>query len=343
MPMDERKKKVLLAIIQDYIATAEPVGSRTIARKYDLGVSPATIRNEMADLEELGYIEQPHTSAGRIPSDLGYRYYVDWLMEKEKLKPYEEEYIHQVFSQKMEQIEGVIKQASEILSQISNYTAIILGPQLGKRTFRRIELLPLVRGKALMITIINSRFIQHHIIDIPESITNLDLERISMVLNGKLHGYALEQVKKATMKEIYEELARYKNILSNILDMIEHLNYEHSTEKVYLGGTLNIFNQPEFKDIDKVKNLLSVLEKDEILIDLLEANDKVGLSIKIGGENKHQGISNCSLITSTYQVNDEIIGSIGILGPTRMPYSKAVSLVECVTVHLSRALEKLLK
>jgi heat-inducible transcriptional repressor len=343
MPMDERKKKVLQAIIQDYIATAEPVGSRTIARKYDLGVSPATIRNEMADLEELGYIEQPHTSAGRIPSDLGYRYYVDWLMEKEKLKPYEEEYIHQVFSQKMKEIESVIKQASEILSQISNYTAIILGPQLGKRTFQRIELLPLVPGKALMITIINSRFVRHHIIDIPESITHLDLERISMVFNDKLHGYALEQVKKETMKEIYEELAHYKNILSNILDMIEHLNSDHSTEKVYLGGTLNIFNQPEFKDIDKVKNLLSVLEKDEVLVDLLEANDTVGLSIKIGGENKHQGISNCSLITSTYQVNDEIVGSIGILGPTRMPYSKAVSLVECVTINLTRALEKMLK
>jgi len=297
----------------------------------------------MADLEELGYIEQPHTSAGRIPSDLGYRYYVDWLMEKEKLKPYEEEYIHQVFSQKMQQIESVIRQASEILSQISNYTAIILGPQLGKRTFQRIELLPLVPGKALMIIIINSRFIQHHIIDIPESITQSDIERISMVLNSKLHGYTLDQVKKATMKEIYEDLTHYKSILTTILDMIEHLNTERTTERVYLGGTLNIFNQPEFKDIDKVKNLLSVLEKDEILIDLLEANDTVGLSIKIGGENKYEGINNCSLITSTYQVSDEIVGSIGILGPTRMPYSKAVSLVECVTVHLTRALEKLLK
>jgi len=341
--MDERKKKVLQAIVQDYIATAEPVGSRTIARKYDLGVSPATIRNEMADLEDLGYIEQPHTSAGRIPSDLGYRYYVDWLMEKEKLKPYEEEYIQQVFSRKMEQIESVIKQATEILSRVSNYTAIILGPQLGKRTFQRIELIPLSPNSALMVTIINSRFVKHHIIDVPETITQADLERISGVLNAKLYGYALEQVKEATLKEIFEDLSNYKVIVKTIFEMIDHLTSDHSSEKVYLGGTLNIFNQPEFKDIDKVKSLLSVLEQDEILKDLLEANIPEGLSVRIGGENKYQGINNCSLITSTYQVNDEIVGTIGILGPTRMPYSKAISLVECVTEHLTRALEKLLK
>jgi heat-inducible transcriptional repressor len=343
MPMDERKKKVLQAIIQDYITTAEPVGSRTVARKYDLGVSPATIRNEMADLEDLGYIEQPHTSAGRIPSDLGYRYYVDCIMEKEELTSYEEEYIAKTFSQKVEQLESVIKQASEILSQVSSYTAIILGPQIGKRIFQRIELILLSPGTALMITIINSRFIKHHVLNIPESITAKDLDRISMVLNGKLQGYALEQVKKATMRDIYDELSRYKSIVNQIMDMIDHLSSDTSGEKVYLGGTLNIFNQPEFKDIEKVKNLLSVLEQDKILKDLLEVDIPLGLNIRIGGENKHQGISDCSLITSTYRVSNDIVGTIGILGPTRMPYSKAVSLVECVTINLNKALEKLLK
>ncbi|WP_227767542.1 heat-inducible transcriptional repressor HrcA [Zhaonella formicivorans] len=343
MPMDERKKKVLQAIIQDYIATAEPVGSRTIARKYDLGVSPATIRNEMADLEELGYIEQPHTSAGRIPSDLGYRYYVDCLMEKENLNQAEEEYIRYRFSQKMEEIEAVIRQASEVLSEMTNYTALILGPQLGRRTFSQIRLMPLSPGSALMIVVSNSRLVQHRILDIPESITPADLERISLVLNDRLQGFALEQVKRDTLYDIYGELASYKNLVSHVLDVIEQLACSKLNDKVYLGGTLNIFNQPEFKDIDKLKSLLGVLEKESVLKDLMEVKPELGLTIRIGGENKYEEINGCSLITATYQVDGVVLGTLGILGPTRMAYSKAVSLVECVTENLSQVLAKLLK
>ena len=164
-----------------------------------------------------------------------------------------------------------------------------------------------------------------------------------MVLNDKLYGRALEQVKQATILEIYEELSSYKTTVSRVLEMMKHLLDSQLSEKVYLGGTLNIFNQPEFKDIDKLKSLLGVLEQEAILKDLLGVNLPSGLSVRIGGENKHEAIANCSLITATYQVNNDVMGSIGILGPTRMPYSKAISLVECVTSHLSNTLTRLMK
>lgn len=342
MPMDERKQKVLEAIIIDYISTAEPVGSRTIARKYGLGVSPATIRNEMADLEELGYIEQPHTSAGRIPSDLGYRYYVDCLMEKETLEKAEEEYIRQRFSQKMEEIESVFKQATDVLSEISRYTALILGPHWDKRTFNFIQLILLNPGTVLMVVVINHRLVEHRILKVPESIGVADLERISRVLNDKLKGYTLEEVRKDTLQDIYRELSGYKSLVKYILEMVEHLSFSKLNNKIYMGGTINILNQPEFKDVNKLKNLLSALEKENIVKDIMESNSGEGVTIKIGGENKYDGITDCSVIIATYQVGD-VTGTVGVLGPTRMSYSRVVSLVECVAKNLSEALSRMLK
>lgn len=342
MPMDERKQKVLEAIIMDYIATAEPVGSRTIARKYGLGVSPATIRNEMADLEELGYIEQPHTSAGRIPSDLGYRYYVDCLMEKETLDRAEEEYIRQRFSKKVEEIETVFKKATEVLSEISSYTALILGPHWTKKTFDFIQLILLEPGTVLMVVVINQRLVQHWILNVPENIGVQDLERVSRVLNDKLKGYTLDEVKRDTLIDIYQELSGYKSLVRYILDAVEHLSCSGGHNKVYMGGTLNILNQPEFKDVDKLKNLLSVLEQENIVKEIMEASPYQGVSIKIGGENKHDGITDCSVITATYHV-EGITGTVGIIGPTRMSYSRVVSLVECVAQNLSEVLFKMLK
>ncbi|MDS1029437.1 heat-inducible transcriptional repressor HrcA [Bacillota bacterium LX-D] len=343
--MDERKKKVLQSIIQDYIATAEPVGSRTIARKYNLGVSPATIRNEMADLEELGYIEQPHTSAGRIPSDLGYRYYVDCLMEKQELNQAEKDYIDFCFSQKqkMEEIQSVIKQASELLSEMTHYTAMIVEPQWDRLVFEHIQLLPLGPGVALMVVVINSRIIQHYILNIPESISAADLEKVSLALNHKFKGFTLNQIKQDLLLDVLRENQQYKEIIDNVLGLFQQLNSLASKEKVHLGGTLNIFNQPEFKDIDKLRDLLSLLEEKEILKDILTRETKTGLTVKIGGENKHEGITGCSIITASYQIDGEILGSIGLLGPTRMAYSKAISLVEYVTQNLSLALAKLIK
>lgn len=344
MRMDERKNRVLQAIVQDYIATAAPVGSRTIARKYCLGVSPATIRNEMADLEELGLIEQPHTSAGRVPSDKGYRYYVDCIMEAQRLTDAEKKYIRERYEQKIEEIEEVIARTSQLLSTMTNYTALVLGPHWEHSLFQHIKLLPLDEERALLIVVTSTRIVEHRIIDLPPSITPTDLERISEVLNSRLRGVALEKIKKATLNDIYGDLLRQKYMLKMVLEVVEQVLKPNKEDKVYLGGTLNILNQPEFKDVQKLKKLLGVLEEESMVRDLLlEDDDDQRLVIKIGGENKCQDVQECSIITATYHVNGQVLGKIGLLGPTRMEYAKAVTMVEFVANSLSEAITRLLK
>lgn len=341
MRMDERKRAVLLAIIQDYIATAEPVGSRTISRKYDLGVSPATIRNEMADLEELGYIEQPHTSAGRVPSDQGYRYYVDFLMEKYQLSQSEEKFIHNSYEYKVREVAEVIKKTSRLLSQITNYTSLVMGPQINKAALRRVELIPLTEGQAVVVVITESGLIQNRVIDIPASISALDLQEISRFLNAKLEGLDIRDIKITLIKEIYLELARNKAIFDVAMELIESCTTLGDTKRVYLDGTLNMLNQPEFRNIDKVKTLLSLLEQNERISELLAPvpENGHGVMVKIGEENKISGIIDCSMITATYQVDGKVVGSIGVLGPTRMEYAKVVSVVDYMTKNLSIILE----
>lgn len=341
LKLDERKKKVLAAIVQDYILTAEPVGSRTIARKYDLGVSPATIRNEMADLEELGLIEQPHTSAGRVPSDFGYRYYVDWLMSKKELTPGEESYIGNRFKKKMKDLEDIVMQATAILSEMSSFTALALGPCLRRSVFGHIQLLGLEPGKALLVVVTKSRLVEHRIIEIPPDVTNEDLKRISVLLNSRLKGLAWEQIKKLTLDDIYLEYFRHREIFSAIISLLEEaLNSEE--ERVYLEGRANISKQPEFKDVERFRGVLSILERKDVIRQLLRDAPATGLTIRIGRENKYEGLEECSIITATYHVYGEIVGSVGILGPRRMDYGRMVSLVEGVTKHLSISLANLL-
>lgn len=338
--MEERKRRVLHAIVKDYISTAEPVGSRTIARKYNLGVSPATIRNEMADLEDLGYIEQPHTSAGRIPSNKGYRFYVDCIMGKYQLSKTEEEFIFSQLNQKMEDIEKVIANASRVLSKLSNYTAVVVGPLWGSSIFNYVKMLSMEKDKALLVIVNNIGTVEHKTIDLPPLISERDLDHISYVLNSKLQGLAMEQVKSHIFNEIYSELLKEKLFVKTILEIIENTLVNVENERVFLDGTVNILNQPEFKNIEKVKNLLSILEEKDVLIRLIGENKPRGLTIRIGEENKIDDIKDCSLITATYEIDNEIIGSIGILGPTRMQYSKSTALVEYITEILSVSLSR---
>lgn len=337
MTLDERKQKVLQAIIKDYISTAEPVGSRTIAKKYELGVSPATIRNEMADLEELGYIEQPHTSAGRVPSDRGYRYYVDCLMSKKKLNEKDRALILNGLESKVQDVADVLQHTNRIISSFTNYTSIVIGPRFAKSNLKHCQLVPLEHGKALVIVVTENGMVQNRMIELPGSITDVDLQKISQVMNAKLQGHTLEDIKLTLIKEIYFELSKHKHIFDAAMDLIqETLNLNHE-DKVYLAGTLNILNQPEFRDISRVKTLLTLLEQDKMLKEILDEKKDIGqgINVTIGGENKVDALKDCSTITATYQINGKVIGSIGILGPTRMDYEKAVSIVEFMTQHLS--------
>lgn len=341
--MDERKKNVLHAIINDYIVTAEPVGSRTISKKYEFGVSPATIRNEMADLEELGYIEQPHTSAGRIPSDKGYRYYVDCLMEKEKLELSETNFIQQSFSKKITEFDNILQQTTQMLSQLTNYTSLIIVPKSSRGRLEKFQLIPINPYKVLAIIVTDTGFINHHVLDLPEYIEPGSLEKIAETLQNKLYGLSMEQVNLTLLREISHQLDRQKQLVDLTLELMEQAMLQRGEERVYLGGALNMLNQPEFQDVNKIKALLSLLEEEEIVKKILQKKHDEGVEISIGGELPCEVINNCSVITATYKVNGRVVGTVGVLGPTRMTYSKASSLVEVVTDQLSEVLTQMFR
>ncbi|WP_407307190.1 heat-inducible transcriptional repressor HrcA [Desulfosporosinus sp. SB140] len=338
MQMDERKQKILRAIVLDYIATAEPIGSRTIARKFDLGVSPATIRNEMADLEELGFIEQPYTSAGRIPSDAGYRYFVDCLMDAQTLTDEDKEIIEREGTKKIHEIQEVVSHASKLLSELTNLTSIVLGPHKEKSAFGKMHFLPYQPGQVIMVIVKENGVVENHIVDVGENLTAEDLQRVAGVFNQKMRGYSLNQVKRSLLHEIYSELSRQRHLIDNALEMLDAiLDDDEEEERIYLGGTLNMLNQPEFRDLNKVKTLFRVFEENEPLKKLLLPHQE-GLNVTIGGENTLKEFQDCSVISATYKVNGKTIGAVGVLGPTRMNYAKVIAIVDFMTRSLTEVL-----
>ena len=342
--MDERKQKVLLAIVHDYIDTAEPVGSRTVARKYKLGVSPATIRNEMADLEELGYIEQPHTSAGRIPSEQGYRYYVDFLMRRQKLSREEEALIEQQFQEKVSDIGQVIHKTGVLLSQLTHYTALVLPPRIGVSMLKHVQIVSMRERQAMVISIMDNGTVQHQMIEVPESITILDMETISRVLNAKLQGLTMKSIKIGLIREIYSELARHRHVLDMVMSLLHDNLAPGPEDKLYLGGVLNMLNQPEFHNVEKIKTILGIMEQEKLLCEIVEGSrEDEGVTVRIGGEIENLDIKECSMITAPYSVGGRKIGKLGVLGPTRMEYAKVITVVDYLTKYLSKTLEQLLQ
>jgi heat shock gene repressor HrcA len=340
MQMDERKCKILRAIVQDYIATAEPIGSRTIARKFDLGVSPATIRNEMADLEELGFIEQPYTSAGRIPSDAGYRYFVDCLMDPQVLNDEEREIIERESTKRIHEIQEVISHTSKLLSELTSLTSIVLGPHKAKSAFGKMHFLPYQPGQVIMVIVKENGVVENHIVDVGEDITAEELQQVAVVFNEKMRGHSLDHVKRSLLHEIYSELSRQRHLIDNTLDLLKMILDDNEEEdRVYLGGTLNMLNQPEFKDLSKVKTLFKVFEENEPLKKLLHPHQE-GLNVTIGGENTLKELQDCSVISANYKVNGVTIGAVGVLGPTRMDYGKAIAIVDFMTRSLTEVLTR---
>lgn len=341
MQMDERKKKILRAIVQDYINTAEPVGSRTIAKKFDLGISPATIRNEMSDMEEMGLIEQPHTSSGRVPSDAGYRYYVDCLMDRPKLKLEDKTVIERETTKRIAEIQEVISHTSKLLSQLTSLTSIVIGPQKGKSSFSQMHFLPYQPGQAIMVIVKENGVVENQIVDIGENVTAEELQQIATVFNQKMRGHSMGDVRRSLLHEIYSELTRQRSLIDNALELLSVI-FEETPEdknKVYLGGTLNMLNQPEFRDVEKIKGLFQVFEEDEQVKKLLIPTSG-GLSVTIGGENTLKELQDCSIIAATYQIDGEQVGTIGLIGPTRMDYSKAMAMVDFMTKTLTELLTK---
>lgn len=343
MTMDERKRKILQAIIDDYIDTAEPIGSRTIARKHELGLSSATIRNEMADLEEMGYLAQPHTSSGRIPSDKGYRLYVDQLMQVHDLKTDEIEKIKSAMETRINELSQLIRQALAVLSRFTKYTSMAVSPQMKTSTIKAIQVVPIENGKAMIIVVTNAGVVRNSLVKISESVQPDILIKISNALNNKLTGLTIEEVNIRIIKEMEKEVGISGEILLPILEGAADCISQIDNPEVYIEGATNIFNHPEFRDMIKARDFMNILdEKANLFKMLLDSFESGGIAIRIGSENDILGIRECSLITANYNIADTFVGTIGIIGPTRMEYPKVISSMKFVRRLMNDEVNRLL-
>lgn len=343
--LDDRKLRILQAIIDDYIHSAEPVGSRTIAKKHELGLSSATIRNEMADLEDMGFLEQPYTSSGRVPSDKGYRLYVDQLMQIDELSETDTEKIRNAMDIRINELSQLIRNASVVMSKFTKYTSIAVTPHTKKSALKAVQVVPIEQGKALVIIVTDSNVVRNSLVRIEEKITPDFLIQVSNLLNEKLKGFTLEMLKSNTIKsEVERTTSLPHNLIKPILDGIEDLIKTIDQPEIYLEGTTNILNFPEFKEVQKAKEFLNILDEKKLVSDLLISNlySNNDIIIQIGNENIIEGIKDCSLVTASYSVGDHVIGTIGIIGPTRMEYSKVVSSMNYIRNKINQEILKLL-
>lgn len=337
--LDARKQRVLRAVIDDYIESAEPVGSRTLARKYDLGVSPATIRNEMADLEMLGYLEQLHTSSGRIPSSKGYRFYVDGLIPPKPVSDEEKARIDKWYRARVRRIEEVFQETARIISQVTRNVSLVLAPQMTQAQFRCLQFLPLDDRRVITVLMTDAGFIENKILEMPSGATFEDFQRMAKVINLRLEGHTLRTIEQHSLTEIRDEI-RDESLYEAALEIIHRALDSGRRERLYLGGTTQMLEQPEFHDVEKVKNTLLMLEEEELMKDILHAHMGDGLEVTIGQENEDKHFKDSSIITATYHLDGELLGTIAVLGPTRMEYAKAMSLLEYMNQNLTDVIKR---
>ena len=338
--MDERKKRVLNAIINDYIANAEPVGSRTITKRYDLGVSPATIRNEMSDLTDEGYIEQPHTSAGRIPSAKGYRYYVDNLMEKERLTPKQLAQIREVMVGELSEINNFMRSCVNMISKLTSYTALATISENAHGYVKNIQLLPINEQQIMVILFVSTGLVRHKLIEVSYPISSDELMSIERGLYNALVDKDVNTITAEKLRDLVRELHLRDRIPENAVTALQDSLLFEQGQRIFTGGTMNMFAQPEFRDVDRLQNIFSLLEKDKSLKELLDAaspHDN-NLTVTIGHELQVDDVKDCSMVVANYFINGEKAGSIGVLGPTRMSYGRTVSLMKQIADELSKTM-----
>lgn len=338
--LDIRKMRILQAIVDDYIMTAAPVGSRTVSKRSDMGLSPATIRNEMSDLTELGFLEQPHTSAGRIPSEKAYRLYVSHIMDQAKLTDDEAEYIRHHLDTRVHEVGEVIRQTAKVLSDMTNYTSMVLVPQLSGMKVKRISLIPVSEGSAMAVVVTNTGVTKNSMISIPESLTPEDVEKISKLITEKLDGHRLTEAIESVLPTIRAEVGEQADAVCGMLEDIERSMSETDVEVV---GASNILDYPEYSDAQKARSFLAEVETGSYLQQVLKDSSDVEMSVRIGTDNDNPDLKDCSVITVTYKAGGKNIGSMGVVGPTRMDYGKVMAVLKYLSNSLSDILSKLLK
>ena len=336
MELDERKVKILKAIIQNYLETGEPVGSRTISKYSDLKLSSATIRNEMSDLEEMGFIIQPHTSAGRIPSDKGYRFYVDELMKEKENEVTE---MRELVIQRVDRVELLLKQLAKLLAANTNYATLISSPQYHHTRLKFIQLSRVEARKLLIVTVVEGNIIKNAIVNVDVDLTDEDILNLNILLNNNLTGMTMEQINLDMITKMKDQAGERRQVVDLVLNEVaEAIRANQEDLQIYTEGATNIFKYPELSDGQKASKLLSTLEQKELLRDLFtedsSSEKKNDIQVYIGDETPVESMKDCSVVTANYVLGDGLRGSIGIVGPKRMDYDKVVSTLRSLMSQL---------
>ena len=330
MELNERKQKILEAIIRNYMETGEPVGSRTVSKYTDLNLSSATIRNEMSDLEEMGYILQPHTSAGRIPSDKAYRLYVDTILQR---KDEEVSEMKELMVEKADKIDLLLKQVAKLLAQNTNYTSMVTKPKYQHKRIKFIQLNPMGERQLLVLVVLDNNHVSNKFINLEEDLDENIAAQMNFLMNTALTGLDFTEINMAIMQQIKDKAGEYVDLASSILDCVSEVMSEEDDSEIYTSGATNILKYPELSDKENMTGLLSTFEEKQMLA--AWANDSPpdeeqehGIQVYIGEESPVESMKDCSVVTATYKIKEGVYGKIGIVGPKRMDYEKVVGTLE---------------
>lgn len=354
MNIDKRKLEILNAIIQNYILKGEPIGSRTLSKSSDLGVSSATIRNEMSDLEDLGFLEKTHTSSGRVPSDKGYRYYVDNLIRVNTTELIDRELMKKQMLSEIRELDHVIKTGTKILSQFTQYTSIAMTPQLAMNKLKHIQLVPVDSSKVLVVLVMDTGLIKNSFFRVDREISSDHLNIITNFLNDKFSGHYINEIDETFSENALKDLLEVKDTFREIAPLVSKSIDELSEINIVSEGITNIFNYQEYGDIEKAKEIINFIGSKDRVIELLNSKEivttsdiQVGANSKvniiIGSENNCSQLKDCSLITATYSLNGKEVGKIGVVGPKRMRYSNVIQVIQALVVDMNDILDKFYK
>lgn len=331
MDMSARKLQILQAIIMNYLETAEPVGSRTISRRFLMDLSSATIRNEMSDLEEMGLIEQPHTSAGRIPSSKGYRLYVDELMRQNSIEDSQFDLLVSLLKSRTMQLDSLLREIGDILATLTRYTAVVSLPQLKQTRLKHVQLVPVDESSILLVLVTDGNIVRNHLINLSHPITYEHLYQLSDVLNRELSNLTVREMDLPLIQKIKRQCPGESETMESLLDAISDTLVSKDEVDIFTSGTTNILNFPEFSDLARARALMEFFQHKDQVIHMLttqETDEKPGVKIRIGAENRIEQLKDCSIVTTNYRINDQNMGSISVVGPMRMDYKKVVSALE---------------
>lgn len=337
--LDDRKMKILQTIIKTYLETGEPVGSRTISKYADLNLSSATIRNEMADLEDLGYIVQPHTSAGRIPSDKGYRWYVDMLMDEKEQEVTE---MKEQMLQKADKMDQLLKQAAKVLAANTNYATMISAPTYNRNKLKFIQLSQVDENQIIAVIVMEGNIIKNKIVTVGEELGNETLLKLNMLLNTNLTGMSIEEINLGMIARLKEQAGIHSEVISDVLDAVENVIQVDDLE-IYTSGATNIFKYPELSDKQSAQEIISAFEEKQQLASIVTqtlADEEKGIQVYIGNETPVQNMKDCSVVTATYELGEGMQGTIGIVGPKRMDYEHVMKTLKTLMAELDAIFHK---